>query len=400
MHLRIVLAVVTIVAAVGCSDSTPSGPAQDPEGRALSTGELTASDRWMRVARTIIGRRETGPLGSARSFSLVAVAGYNASVAAGAAPAVAGKKPSEAGAVAGAAAAALRALYPMDDTTITAQLVADRTYFAAIAAESAYSFARGETTGTQAAAQVMARAATDRTNAVWTGTIPTGPGFWLNAPAPAQPLAPLWGQSKGWYLTTGDQFRPAAPPASTSAAFATDLAEVKSITAALTPAQLTIAQFWQFASGPAGPFGHFTEVASGLTTAALMNERRTARVYAVLHTTLFDATIACWDAKYAYWLIRPFQADATIPTPVGRPNFPSYPSAHSCVTGAATGVLTGLFPAAKSMLDAKVDEAGIARIYAGLHFRFDITAGQVLGAKVAALALTKVPGSTAAVPLQ
>lgn len=45
------------------------------------------------------------------------------------------------------------------------------------------------------------------------------------------------------------------------------------------------------------------------------------------------------------------------------------------------------------------EEAGIARIYAGLHFRFDITAGQAIGAKVAALALTKVPGSTAAVSL-
>ena len=400
MHIRIVLAVMTLVACVGCTDASPSGPQSDPEGRALATGEVTASDRWMRLARTIIGRREAGPLATARNFSLIAVAGYNASVAAGATPAVGGKKPSEAGAVAGAAAAVLHAVYPMEDSVITAQLVADRAYFAGIAAETPFAFARGESTGTQAAARVMARAATDRTNAVWTGTIPTGPGFWLNAPAPAQPVAPLWGQSKGWYLTTGDQFRPAAPPAVASAAFATDLAEVKTITAALTPAQLTIAQFWQFASGPAGPFGHFTDVASGLTSAALMNERRTARVYAVLHTTLFDATIACWDAKYAYWLIRPFQSDATIPTPVGRPNFPSYPSAHSCVTGAAAGVLTGLFPSAKPMLDAKVEEAGIARIYAGLHFRFDVTAGQGIGAKVAALALTKVPGSTSAMSLQ
>lgn len=400
MHLRIVLSVMTLVAAVGCTDSAPSGPQADPEGRALATGEITASDRWMRVTRTILGRRENGPLGAARNFSLVAVAGYNASVAAGASPAIGGKKPSEAGAVAGAAAAVLRALYPMEDSVITAQLVADRAYFAGIAAESSFAFARGETTGTQAAAQVIARAATDRTNAVWTGTIPAGPGYWVSAPAPAQPVAPLWGQSKGWYLTSGDQFRPAAPPAVTSAAFATDLAEVKAVTAALTPAQLTVAQFWQFASGPAGPMGHFTEVASGLTTAALMNERRTARVYAVLHTTLFDATIACWDAKYAYWLIRPFQSDATIPTPVGRPNFPSYPSAHSCITGAAAGVLTGLFPSAKTVLDAKVEEAGIARIYAGLHYRFDVTAGQGIGAKVAALALTKVPGSTTAVSLQ
>ena len=400
MHDRIVIAVLSLVAAAGCSDASPAGPQSNPEGRALSIGEVTASDRWMRLTRTIIGRHEFGPLGAARGFSLVAVAGYNASVAAGAAPAVSGKKPSEAGAVIGAAAAVLRMLYPMEDSVITAQLIADRAYFGGLAVESVYAFARGETTGTVAAAEVLARAASDRTAAVWTGSIPTGPGYWLNAPAPARPLAPLWGQSKGWYLTSGDQFRPAAPPGIATALYATDLAEVKAVTAALTPAQLTIAQYWQFASGPAGPMGHFTEVASGLTTAALMNERRTARVYAVLHTAIFDATIACWDAKYQYWFIRPFQADPSIPTPVGRPNFPGFPSAHSCVTGAAAAVLTGLFPSAKTVLDAQVEEAGMARIYAGLHFRFDCTAGRGIGAKVAALALTKVPGPTATVSLQ
>lgn len=401
MHTRIVLAITILVVGVGCSDSSPSSPQNASEGRALSTGETTASDRWMRLTRTITGRREVGsPLLIARNFSLVAVAGYNAAVSAGTAPSTGGKKPSEAGAVAGAAAAVLRSLYPMEDSAITAQLVADRGYFVTIAAESSYDFERGEGAGTQSAAQVLARAATDRTNAVWTGTIPTGPGYWVNAAAPVQPVAPLWGQSRGWYLTTGDQFRPSAPPNVTSAAFATDLAEVQAMTAARTPAQLTIAQFWQFASGPAGPMGHFTEVASGLTTAAQMNERRTARVYAVLHTAMLDATIACWDAKYAYWFIRPFQVDANITTPVGRPNFPSYPSAHSCITGTAAGVLTGLFPSAQSMLDAKVAEAGVARIYAGLHYRFDITAGQTIGAKVSALALAHVPASNTAVPLQ
>ena len=92
--------------------------------------------------------------------------------------------------------------------------------------------------------------------------------------------------------------------------------------------------------------------------------------------------------------------DANITTPVGRPNFPSYPSAHSCITGTAAGVLTGLFPSAQSTMEAKVAEAGVARIYAGLHFRFDITAGQTIGAKVSALALTHIPASNTAVPLQ
>jgi len=355
----------------------------------------------MRATRVIIGRREVGsPVMITRNFALIAVAEYNAATAAGAAAPVAGKKPSEAGAVAGASAAMLRALYPAEDTAVTAQLVSDRAYFVTIAAETAFDFAAGEAVGAGIAAQVLARAATDGSNAIWTGTIPVGPAFWSNAAPPAQPVTPLLGQARGWFLTSGDQFRPVAPPAVTSAAFATDLAEVRTLNAARTPDQLALAQFWQFASGPSGPIGHFSELAGGLTNAAAYNERRSARVYALLHMAMRDATISCWDAKYAYWLIRPFQTDPSITTPVGRPNFPSYPSAHSCISAAAANVLTGLFPSSKATMDAKVVEAGISRIYAGLHFRFDITSGQEIGVKVAALALTRVPAVNRPVLLQ
>lgn len=131
-----------------------------------------------------------------------------------------------------------------------------------------------------------------------------------------------------------------------------------------------------------------------------MNERQTARVYAVMHMAMMDASIGRWDAKYAYWYVRPFQADPTIATPVGRPNFPAYPSAHSCLSSAAAGVIVGLFPSTKTAMDAKVAEAGEARIFAGLHYRFDVTAGQELGYKVAALALTRVPKANVAIGLQ
>jgi hypothetical protein len=62
-------------------------------------------------------------------------------------------------------------------------------------------------------------------------------------------------------------------------------------------------------------------------------------------------------------------------------------------------VLSGVFPAAKTMLAAKVEEAGNARIYAGLHYRFDVTAGQTLGGQVGALVLTKSPKANISIPL-
>ncbi len=401
MHYRIVLMVAAFVVAAGCSDSTPVAPPDVAEGRALATGETTASDRWMVATRNIIGRREVGsPVMITRNFALIAVAEYNAATAAGAAAATGGKKPSEAGAVAGASAAVLRALYPAEDTAVTAQLASDRAYFRTISAETVYDFTAGEAIGAVIAAQVLARAATDGSDAVWTGPIPVGPAFWTNAAPPAQPVSPLLGQARGWFLTAGNQFRPAAPPAIASAAFATDLAEVRALAAGRTADQLVLAQFWQFASGPSGPIGYFSELAGGLTRAAAYNERKSARVYALIHMAMRDATISCWDAKYAYWLVRPFQVDPSISTPVGRPNFPAYPSAHSCVSASAANVLSGLFPASKSMMDAKVVEAGISRLYAGLHYRFDVTAGQDIGVKVAALALTRVPAINTPVVLR
>ena len=57
---------------------------------------------------------------------------------------------------------------------------------------------------------------------------------------------------------------------------------------------------------------------------------------AVLNAGASDAIIACFDAKYHYWTIRPSQADPTIvlADSVGLPNFPSFPSGHACSAGA------------------------------------------------------------------
>jgi membrane-associated phospholipid phosphatase len=394
---RSLIMLVTLVVA-GCSGDRVAVGTAVTEGPELSPNEVTASERWMTLTRGILGRREIGgPNATARTFALVAVAQYNAAVAAGTSGAT--RAPSEAAAVSAASAAVLASLYPVEQDTIAAQLNADRTYFAAFAAEKVADYGAGETIGASVSEAVLARAATDRTKAVWTGSIPTGPGYWTNT-APAQPVLPLWGASLPWALTSGSQFRPAAPPAFNSTEFLAALAEVKSVTAARTPEQLTIAQFWQGASGPGGPMGYFSAVAGDLASRDHLNERRTARVFAVLHMAMMDATIACWDAKYTYWYVRPFQADASITTPVGRPNFPSYPSAHSCVSSSAAAVLSGLFPAAKTMLAAKVDEAGNARIYAGLHFRFDVTAGQTLGGQVGALVLINSPKANIPISLR
>ena len=397
MPARPVLALALLAALAGCGADADQPTASAPAG-VRSAARETAAGRWIALTRTILGRRETGPLGTARTFALVSVAQYDAVIAAGGAK-DGGLHPSKAGAAAGAAAAVLRALYPVEAPVAAAQLAADAAYFPSLPSERDADFAAGVAVGEEVAAAVLARAATDGSRAVWTGTIPSGPGYWRNAAPPAPPLAPLWGRVRPWVLDSGDQFRPAAPPAFGSPEFAAALAEVRAITDARTPAQLRVAQFWQGASGPGGPMGHFGAVAGRLAVGHHMNEDAATRMYAVMYMAMMDASIGCWDAKYAYWYIRPHQADPAITTPVGRPNFPAYPSAHSCLSAAAVGVLSDAFPASARELHAQVEEAGVARLYAGLHFRFDITAGRALGFAVAREVLAHAPRANQPIPL-
>lgn len=387
---------------VGCAGDTVTtaipNQCQLVRSASATAAPPTAAERWNEVTNAVVSRREFGPLGIARTYAMVSVAQYNATVAAHSASTDVTPQ-SETGAASGAAAAVLAALYPVEQAAIDAQLSVDSASVAAVASGCGAQFVAGVATGRVIGAAVMARAATDRSTAVWTGTVPTGLGIWVGAPAPAKPLSPLWGSVRPWLMTSGSQFRPAPPPAFGSAAFLTQLAEVRQFTDNRTAEQLRIAQYWGAVVATSGPAGLWSTSALALAAKGNLDERGTARLLAMLHMAGMDASIGCWDAKYTYWYIRPFQVDVAITTPVGRPNFPSYPSAHSCLSAAYAGVLTGVFPSAAADLKAVLDEAGVSRIYAGLHYRFDIDAGQSIGNSVAALTLQRAPADGVAIPL-
>jgi membrane-associated phospholipid phosphatase len=71
------------------------------------------------------------------------------------------------------------------------------------------------------------------------------------------------------------------------------------------------------------------------------------------------------------------------------PNHPSYPSGHSCVSAAAATVLSHFFPDRATEVTNWVTEAGLSRMYAGIHYRFDISAGRDLGDAVGQWAIGK-----------
>src|SRR5439155_7135225 len=106
-------------------------------------------------------------------------------------------------------------------------------------------------------------------------------------------------------------------------------------------------------------------------------------------TAMADALVACWDAKFTYWLERPISADTTLKTAISTPPFPSYPSGHSTQSAAAAEVFAYLFPERAAYYRAKADEASRSRVLAGIHYRFDIETGEQLGRKVGAAAVAR-----------
>jgi membrane-associated phospholipid phosphatase len=112
-------------------------------------------------------------------------------------------------------------------------------------------------------------------------------------------------------------------------------------------------------------------------------------VLGLLGATMTDTAISTWESKYHYWCIRPNQADPSIATLIPTPPFPSYPSGHSTFSSAASEVLAYFFPSDSTRLRYLAEEAGLSRLYAGIHFRSDIEVGAQMGRQLAALAIQR-----------
>jgi len=104
---------------------------------------------------------------------------------------------------------------------------------------------------------------------------------------------------------------------------------------------------------------------------------------------MMDALVACHDAKYVYWIPRPSQVDPSIRPLIGVPNHPSFPSNHACLSTAAGRVLAHFFARESGRFAHAASEAGRSRIVAGIHYRFDVEAAEVIGERVAAAAITR-----------
>lgn len=237
-------------------------------------------------------------------------------------------------------------------------------------------------------------------------------GAWqLTPPAFAAPQTPWVAAMKPFTMTSPSQFRPSAPPSLTSAEYTKAFNETRTAGALVgstrTDAETTQALFWaeHFAT-------QYNRYLRDLTDQQQLSVPDSARLFAEINMAAADGLVACWDGKYTYGSWRPITAirDAgldgnakTMPDVLWNPllvtpNHPEYPSAHACGSSAIAETLTTFFGTDKvrttitSTTDSHprtfesfrdlYNDVEESRILAGLHFRFSMNAGRVMGAKV------------------
>jgi hypothetical protein len=225
---------------------------------------------------------------------------------------------------------------------------------------------------------------------------------------------PYWGNVRAFALNAANACQVEPPLAFSEAAqseFFKEAEEVLRISKAATQAQRQFALYW--ADDPIKtptPAGHWVFIATDVLKAKQATLSEAAAAYAQLTIAMADAFIATWQAKYAHNVMRPVTFiqlnldSAWTPTLMDTPAFPEYPSGHSVQSSAAARVLSALFgsntaftdnthndrgwgPRTFESFNAAANEAALSRLYAGIHFRKGVEAGQRQGHCVATRAL-------------
>ncbi|MBV9414610.1 MAG: vanadium-dependent haloperoxidase [Solirubrobacterales bacterium] len=320
--------------------------------------------------------------------------------------------PRGASADAAAASAARTAL----DALLPSQQLATDAFFQTSLAQigSGERVERGVRFGHEVAQAVVAARANDGASATPPVFTPaSGPGeYQLTPPAFSPAGFTQTANVTPFVLDRAGQFRPAPPPALTSAKYAEDFAEVHALgelnSTARNADETAIGRFW----GAAPIWIAWNQIADQAAAGFGNSLEQNARLFALLDTTLADSAIGLYDAKYAFHRWRPITAitasDQGNPNTTADPNWvplantandPSYPGAHATFSQAAATVLEDFFGTdvfSFSLTSPSVgitrtftsfseasDEASASRIFAGQHFRYDEEAGQALGAQIA-----------------
>ena len=271
----------------------------------------------------------------------------------------------------------------------------------------------GISIGAAVAAKMLAKRANDGRFVPFSFTAGTGAGEW-------RPELPMFASDpfawvsnvKPFAIGRASRFRTAGPLSLTSAKYAAEVNEVKSLGSATsttrTAAQTELGRFYS-----ANPLVMLNKSLRDIVTRKGLSITKAARLFAMTSVSGADALIACWDDKdhHSFWrpitAIRLADTDGNGATTADSawlpflptPPYPDHPSGYNCFTGATTQAAREFFGTNKvrisltspitmttrtySRLNRIVDDTINARIYLGIHFRTPDVQGAKLGRNVA-----------------
>ena len=386
-HLTVAISLVLLaMAAGGCSRDTllaPAAPqtrsALNSDSRAqdealfdrLSTGAVAHTTTetnpvvfWNRTMRGLGLDAKLPPPMLARDYALVQVGIYEALVPSG--DRLRAGLPRHALA-AGVASRVLSYLFPAKLAQIEAAVAGELALDGGATGPARGAWVVGRSVGRA----VVARAASDGADAVFTGTPPTGDGIWTGT----NPVLPMCGTWKTWVIGSGSEIQPEPPYAFGSTQDLQDVQEVLDVSLSRTDEQIAIVHKWADLSPPA----IWNDILNDRIEAAGLDLAASARASAFLNMAMADAFIECWACKYKYWTARPFQRIPGLVTVITTPNFPTYTSGHSTISAAAAKVMGEVFPAEADYFQQQSLEAAMSRLYGGIHFRHDNEQGTFVG---------------------
>lgn len=368
---------------------------------------------WNQVALETIKTTNTAPPMAARNLAIASIAAYDAVNSIDRIGKAYVFKDNYAGADARAAVAeanyrTLRTLFPSQASTLT-QIYQDRLNLLG----SGTSVERGLEAGRRSAATILNRREND---GAYTNLGPywgrTEVGKWRPTDSGLPGALPHWRDVATFSLNSTRQFDGGSAPILSSAQYAEALNEVKIIGSATsvlrTPDQTEIAYFWKAGGNSYTPPGQWNQIAQTIGQNRGNTLADNVRMFGALNTSLADAGIAAWEVKYTDEMWRPETAirladqdgnDETAPDLTWNPllptpNHPSCVSGHSTFSGAAAASLAALYGDQQSFsftddtygitrhfnsFSQAMDEAGMSRIYGGIHYSFDNEIGKSLG---------------------
>lgn len=231
-----------------------------------------------------------------------------------------------------------------------------------------------------------------------------GAANWVPTSLVAQqqkPLLPNWGKNRTFAMPNGATCDLPPPPAYSedkTSEFYKQALEVVETQQNISTEQRAIARFWaDDAMLSPTPPGHWITIALQIFERDNVALDKSVDVLARLGIAEADSFIGCWNSKFQYDLLRPVTyirrtTDPKWESLLNTPPFPEYPSGHSTQSGAAALVMTHMFgenfafkdatheregikPRSFPSFWAAAEEAGISRLYGGIHFRAAIERG-------------------------